>query len=482
MMTAQGTGATRANRGRPKNGSGAATTAGFTRGEPLELAGRRALVVGLARTGLDTANFLARRGAVVTVTDRKDPAELGTALARLDPGVRRELGGHRTETFLAQDLVVPSPGMAMDDPLLVAARTAGVRVLSEIELAYRFLPVPLVAVTGTNGKSTVTTALGLALEAAGIPARVGGNIGNPLVGEVDSLGTARWVVAEISSFQLEWIETFRPRIAALLNLSEDHLDRYPSYQEYLGAKLRIFERMESGDDLVLNADDALVVERAAAARARPVWFSMRRIPRCGVYLFRGWIYSRLGERLGQRVLPVAEMRIAGTHNQENALAVTALALLAGCSPKHVREVFRSFRGLPHRTEFVREAGNVRWYDDSKGTNVGATMRTLAGMPGQVVLILGGKDKGGSYAPLAPLVRERVRALVLLGEAREKIAAALAGTAPIEVVAEMGEAVRRAAALAKPGDAVLLSPACASFDQYTSYAERGRHFQQEVKAL
>ena len=482
MMTAHGTGATRANRGRPKNGTGAATTAGFTRGEPLELAGRRALVVGLARTGLDTANFLARHGAVVTVTDRKDPAGLENALAHLDPAVRRELGGHRTETFLAQDLLVPSPGMAMDDPLLLAARTAGVRILSEIELAYRFLPVPMIAVTGTNGKSTVTTALGLALEAAGIPVRVGGNIGNALIGEVDTLGASRWVVAEISSFQLEWIESFRPRIAALLNLSEDHLDRYPTYQEYLRAKLRIFERMEDGDDLVLNADDPLVVERASATRARGVWFSMRRIPRRGVYLFRGWIYSRLGERLGQRVLPVAEMRITGTHNQENALAVTAMALLAGCSPKHVREVFRSFRGLPHRTEFVREVGAVRWYDDSKGTNVGATARTLAGMPGRVVLILGGKDKGGSYAPLAPLVRERVRALVLLGEAREKIAAELAGTAPIEMVAEMGAAVRRAAALARPGDAVLLSPACASFDQYANYAERGMHFQSEVNAL
>jgi UDP-N-acetylmuramoylalanine--D-glutamate ligase len=482
MLSVHGAGSARVNRGRPRNGSGAATAAGFTHGEPLQLAGRRALVVGLARTGLETANFLARHGAVVTVTDRKEEAALGPALARLDPAVRRELGDHRLETFLAQDLVVPSPGMAMDDPLLIAARGARVRVVSEIELAYRFLPVPLVAVTGTNGKSTVTTALGLAFEAAGIPARVGGNIGNPLIGEVDALGDARWAVAEISSFQLEWIESFRPRIAALLNLSEDHLDRYLSYEEYLRAKLRIFERMEAGDDLVLNADDPLVVQRARAARARTAWFSMRRIPRRGVYLFRGWIYSRLGERLGQRVLPVSEMLIAGTHNQENALAVTALALLAGCSPRHVREVFRAFRGLPHRTEFVREAGKVRWYDDSKGTNVGATARTLAGMPGRVVLILGGKDKGGSYAPLAPLVRERVRALVLLGEAREKIAAALAGAAPIEVVAEMGEAVRRAAALAQPGDAVLLSPACASFDQYTSYAERGRHFQQEVNAL
>jgi UDP-N-acetylmuramoylalanine--D-glutamate ligase len=472
----------RPTRGRPKNGAGAAAHGGFAPGAPLELAGRRVLVVGLARTGLDTANFLARRGAVVTVTDRKPAEQLAPALARLDAGVRRELGGHPPAAFLAQDLIVPSPGMAMDDPLLGAARAAGVRIVSEIELAYRFLPVPLIAVTGTNGKSTVTTALGLALEAAGIPARVGGNIGNPLIGEVDAIGDARWAVAEISSFQLEWIETFRPRVAALLNLSEDHLDRYPGYEQYVRAKLRIFERMEGGDDLVLNADDPLVVERAGASRARAAWFSMRRIPRRGVYLFRGWIYSRLGERLGQRVLPVSEMLIAGTHNQENALAVTAMALLAGCAPRHVREVFRSFRGLPHRTSFVREVGGVRWYDDSKGTNVGATVRTLAGLAGPVVLILGGKDKGGSYAPLAPLVRDRVRALVLLGEAKEKIAAELAGTAPIEVVAEMGEAVRRAAALARPGDVALLSPACASFDQYSGYAERGRHFQQLVNSL
>jgi UDP-N-acetylmuramoylalanine--D-glutamate ligase len=362
-----------------------------------------------------------------------------------------------------------------------------VRIVSEIELAYRHLRAPLIAITGSNGKSTVTTALGLVLDAAGIPARVGGNIGNPLVGEIDAPGEPRWVVAEISSFQLEWIETFRPRIAALLNLSEDHLDRYRSYgadayEEYLRAKARIFENMEAGDDLVLNADDPLVVARAAGSRARAAWFSTIRIPRHGVYLFRGWIYSRLGERLGQRVMPVAEMLIAGAHNQANALAVTAMALLAGAAPRHVREVFRSFRGLPHRTEFVRETGGVRFFDDSKGTNVGATAATLAGLPGPVVLILGGKDKGGSYAPLLPLVRRKARALVLLGEAREKIAAELAGAAPTTVVAGMAEAVPAAFAAARPGDTVLLSPACASFDQYSGYAERGRHFQELVGKL
>jgi UDP-N-acetylmuramoylalanine--D-glutamate ligase len=479
MAGRHGVGAEAAHRPRRRARAAAGT---FVPGQPLELAGRRALVVGLARTGIETANFLAERGAVVTATDRKDAAGLGPALERLLPAVGRELGGHRPATFLAQDLIVPSPGVPMDDPLLVAARTAGVRIVSEIELAYRHLPVPLVAITGTNGKSTVTTALGLVLEAAGIPARVGGNIGNPLVGELSHIGDARWVVGEISSFQLEWIETFRPRIAALLNITEDHLDRYPTYGEYIAAKVRVFENMGPGDDLVLNADDPLVVEHAAGARAGTAWFSMRRIPARGVYLFRGWIYSRLGQRLGQRVMPVAEMLLAGTHNQENALAVTAMALLAGAAPRHVREVFRTFRGLPHRTQFVRETGGVRFYDDSKGTNVGATVATLAGLPGPVVLILGGKDKGGSYAPLLPLVRERVRALILVGEAREKIAAELAGAAPVEIVPGLGEAVPRAFAAARPGDVVLLSPACASFDQYSGYAERGRHFQAEVGKL
>jgi UDP-N-acetylmuramoylalanine--D-glutamate ligase len=454
----------------------------FTPGTPLELAGRRALVVGLARTGVETARFLAARGAQVTVTDVKGEGELGAALAQLPASVARELGAPRVDTFLAQDLLVPSPGVPLDDPLLARARAAGVRVISEIELAWRHLPVPLVAITGSNGKSTVTTALGLVLEAAGIPARVGGNLGNPLIGEVDAAAAARWAVAEVSSFQLEGVDAFRPRIAALLNLSEDHLDRHPTYAAYVAAKCRVFENMEPGDDLVANADDPLVAERAAGSRARLAWFSMRRLPRRGVYLFRGWIYSRLGERLGQRVMPVAEMLLPGAHNQANALAVTALGLLAGARPEHVRAVFRSFRGLPHRTALVAEKDGVRYVDDSKGTNVGATAATLAGLPGPVVLILGGRDKGGSWEPLVPLVPGKVRALVVLGEARERIAAALAGLAPIALVRDIPEAVARARGLARPGDTVLLSPGCASFDQYGGYAERGRHFAAEVGRL
>jgi UDP-N-acetylmuramoylalanine--D-glutamate ligase len=454
----------------------------FSPGPVLEVKGRRALVVGAARTGVETANFLARRGAVVTITDIKVEESLKWVSKRLDAGVRCEFGGHRSETFLSQDLIVPSPGVPKDSPLLVAAPAQGIPVMSEIELAYRFLPASLVAVTGTNGKSTVVTALTSVLEAAGIPARTGGNIGNPLIGEVDHLEGARYVVAEVSSFQLEGVDTFRPRIAAILNVTEDHLDRYPSFDDYVEVKARIFANQKPEDYLVLNGDDPILNSVAHRSSGRVVRFSRRQMPRFGVYLFRGWIHSKLGRGAGRRVMPVADMRISGEHNWENAMAVTAISLLAGASPEHVREVFREFRGLPHRTEFVREAAGVKYFDDSKGTNVGATARTIAGFREPLVLIAGGRDKGGSYAPLAPLLRTGVKRLVAIGEARERMAAELDGTTSISMVAGMEEAVREASRFTEPGDVVLLSPACSSFDQYGDYGERGRHFQEEVWKL
>jgi UDP-N-acetylmuramoylalanine--D-glutamate ligase len=454
----------------------------FRAGIAPELAGRRVLVVGAAKTGVATANFLLGRGAVVTVTDRRDAGSLDAYLAGLHPRVELELGGHRQETFLSRDLIVPSPGVPMDDPLLATARGVGVPILSEIELAYRFLPVPLVAVTGTNGKSTTVTALGKVFEEAGISVCVGGNLGNPLIGEVDGLKTAQMVVAEISSFQLEWIESFRPRVAAILNVSEDHLDRYRSFEEYLRVKERIFENQEPEDHLVLNGDDHLVREAGTRASSSKVWFSRRTIPLQGVYLFRGWIYSRLGRGTGRKIMPVSEMLITGEHNWENALAVTAMALLGGASPADVRRALGRFEGLPHRTQFVREKDGVRFYDDSKGTNVGAAARTLSGFQSPVVLIAGGRDKGGSYAPLFPLVREHARCLVLTGEASGRMARELEGAAPIVRAGDMAVAVREAAAAARPGDTVLLSPACSSFDQYQDYVQRGRHFQDEVRKL
>jgi UDP-N-acetylmuramoylalanine--D-glutamate ligase len=448
----------------------------------LELAGLAVLVVGAARTGVAAANFLLRRGARVTLTDAGNAAGLQPHLDRLGGEAALELGGHRRETFLAADLIVPSPGVPMDDPLLVEVAGKGIPVMSEIELAARFLPLPLIAVTGTNGKSTTVTALGEVLEEAGIPCRVGGNIGNPLVGEVDTLEGLEYLVAEISSFQLEWIETFRPRIAAILNITEDHLDRYRSFEEYVTAKARIFENQGPEDYLILNADDPLVRETAAPARSRKVWFSRRMTPRFGVHLFRGWIYSRLGRGAGRRIMPVEEMKIVGKHNWENALAVTAAALLAGANAAAVRRALGRFRGLPHRTEFVREREGVKYYDDSKATNVGAAARTVAGFGQPVVLIAGGRDKGGSYGPLASLMKGHVRRLVVMGEAAGKIAEELQGTTEIVRASGMEEAVVEAARAARKGDAVVLAPACSSFDSYSDYARRGRHFQEEVGKL
>jgi UDP-N-acetylmuramoylalanine--D-glutamate ligase len=448
----------------------------------LELAGLAVLVVGAARTGVAAANFLLRRGARVTITDAGNAAGLQSHLDRLGGEAALELGGHRRETFLAADLIVPSPGVPMDDPLLVEVAGKGIPVMSEIELAARFLPLPLIAVTGTNGKSTTVTALGEVLEEAGIPCRVGGNIGNPLVGEVDTLEGLEYLVAEISSFQLEWIETFRPRIAAILNITEDHLDRYRSFEEYVTAKARIFENQGPEDYLILNADDPLVRETAAPARSRKVWFSRRMTPRFGVHLFRGWIYSRLGRGAGRRIMPVEEMKIVGKHNWENALAVTAAALLAGANAAAVRRALGRFRGLPHRTEFVREREGVKYYDDSKATNVGAAARTVAGFGQPVVLIAGGRDKGGSYGPLAPLMKGHVRRLIVMGEAAGKMAEELQGATEIVRASGMEEAVVEAARAARKGDAVVLAPACSSFDSYSDYARRGRHFQEEVGKL
>jgi UDP-N-acetylmuramoylalanine--D-glutamate ligase len=454
----------------------------FLPGPGLEVEGRSVLVVGAARTGIEAANFLARRGAVVTLTDIRSGEGLPEVAKHLAPGVRCEFGGHRSETFLSQDIIVPSPGVPKDSPLLVAAPAQGITVMSEIELAYRFLPAPLVAVTGTNGKSTVVTALTGVFEAAGIPARTGGNIGNPLIGEVEHLEGARYAVAEVSSFQLEWVDTFRPRIAAILNITEDHLDRYRSFDDYVEAKARIFAKQKPDDYLVLNGDDPILNNLAHRSSGRVVLFSRKRMPRFGVYLFRGWIHSRLGRGAGRRVMPVTDMRISGEHNWENAMAVTAISLLAGASPEHVREVFREFRGLPHRTEFIREVAGVKYFDDSKGTNVGAVARTIAGFREPLVLIAGGRDKGGSYAPLAPLLRARVKRLIAIGEASERMAAELEGTTAISMVAGMEEAMKEASRSSSPGDVVLLSPACSSFDQYGDYGERGRHFQEEVWKL
>lgn len=446
------------------------------------MAGRRVTVVGLGRSGLAACRLLASAGATVTASDRSQAEALAVDLESLRAlGVRVEAGAHRPETILEAELLVVSPGVDVRIPLLARARALGIPILSEVELAYRSCQACFLGVTGTNGKSTTTTLVGLMLERAGVPVIVAGNIGTALCDVVPGLGRDRWVVAELSSFQLETIETFRAEVACLLNVTQNHLDRYVGLPDYMDAKARLFLNQEPGDWAVLNADDPLVLEAAASARGRPVFFSRCHPVEEGAYLEGDrLLLCRAGET--REVCRVEDIRIRGVHNLENALAAIAASTLAGGSCEAARGVLAGFPGLPHRLEPVAVLGGIQFVDDSKGTSVGAVVRSLESFPGPVILIAGGRDKGSDFTPLRPVMEGRVKALVLIGEAREKIARALTGAAPVHTAESMEEAVRRATALAAPGDVVLLSPACASFDMFRDFEDRGRAFTAAVRGL
>ena len=446
------------------------------------MAGRRVTVVGLGRSGLAACRLLASAGATVTASDRSQAEALAVDLESLRAlGVRVEVGAHRPESILEADLLVVSPGVDVRMPLLARARTLGIPILGEVELAYRACQARFLGITGTNGKSTTTTLVGLMLERAGIPVIVAGNIGTALCDVVPGLGPDRWVVAELSSFQLETIETFRAEVACLLNITQNHLDRYVGLPDYMQAKARLFLNQEAGDWAVLNADDPLVLEAAASARARPLLFSRCRPVDEGAFLDKDrLVLRRAGEM--REVCRVGDIRIRGVHNLENALAAIAAAALAGGSGEAAKAVLAEFPGLPHRLEPVAVLGGVQFVNDSKGTSVGAVVRSLESFAGPVILIAGGRDKGSDFTPLRPMVAGRVKALVLIGEARDKIAKALAGTAPVHTAESMEEAVQRARALAAPGDVVLLSPACASFDMFRDFEDRGRAFKAAVRDL
>jgi UDP-N-acetylmuramoylalanine--D-glutamate ligase len=446
----------------------------------MELAGKNILVVGLAKTGVASARFLAREGARVTVTDLREEPQLAPQLAELaGRQIRTVLGRHDESDFTGADLIVVSPGVPQDHPLLVAARMAGVEVVSEIELASRFIAAPLVAITGTNGKTTTTTITGELFRASGFATYVGGNIGDPLIELVESPEPVERVVVEVSSFQMEWITSFRPKVAALLNLSEDHLDRYASFQEYIDAKLRIFENQTADDFAVLNADDPLVWQYAPTLAARIFPFSRTSELVEGIFCRNGEIVWRHDGR--EERFPAGGFRLTGVHNLENIMAALACGLLLGCRPTESLLALNSFESLHHRMEFVRNIGGVNYYEDSKATNVGSVVKALESFD-DITLIAGGKDKGGSYAPLAPLVKERVRHLVLIGEAAGRMAAELGGCASIHRAATMEEAVKLAAGLTAPGGTVLMSPACSSFDMFRDYEERAQRFIAAVRNL
>jgi UDP-N-acetylmuramoylalanine--D-glutamate ligase len=444
----------------------------------MELNGKKFLVLGLARTGIACARFLVNRGATVAVSDLRSEAELKEEMADLqDLSLSYFLGGEDRQALAGVDCVIPSPGVPAENPLLAVAVARGIAVLSEIEVACRFLPAPLVAITGTNGKSTTTTLVGAMLKAGGKKVFTGGNIGAPLIGFVS--GEWEWGVAEISSFQLEWVEQFRPRIAALLNLTEDHLDRYPDFAAYCQAKERIFAAQREDDIAILNRDDALVWAMRERIRARVVSFGFGEV-REGVYALRDAIIWRDGSR--EEKFPLAKVKIQGIHNVENMMAAIAAAKAVGVSQAAIQRTIEEFPGLEHRLEFVRERNGVRFYNDSKGTNVGAVVKSLASFSAPVLLLAGGVDKGGGYGVLRDAIKQKVRRLILFGAARQIIANALGDLTETVMVDDLAAAVRDAAEHARPGDVVLFSPACSSFDMFRNYAERGKAFKGLVQAL
>jgi UDP-N-acetylmuramoylalanine--D-glutamate ligase len=439
---------------------------------------RKVVVTGGGRTGLALVDYFLRRGAEVTLSDRR-PAERIPGLSTIEgKGVNLDLVGHTPALFTAADLVAISPGVPLTAPAVAAALAEGVPVLGEIEIAFSEISAPIVGITGTNGKSTTTTLMGEIFDAWGKRTFVGGNLGTPLLDAVE--GEWDFLVAELSSFQLEAIREFRPRYALLLNISEDHLDRYSSMDEYVAAKLRIFENMTGGDVAVLNAEDLRVMKAARGIAPRVALFSSRRILPAGMGFADGDLVWKWGGE--ERRFPAGELRLKGLHNIENVMAALIPPLMEGCPAELAWRTACGFGGLDHRMTPVRVLDGVTWYNDSKGTNVGSVVKSLAGLPAPVTLIAGGKDKGGDYSPLVEPVREKVRNLILIGQAAPRMAETLGGITRTVMAETLEEAVRRARELTVDGGSVLLSPGCSSFDMFESFEHRGEVFSRAVRAL
>src|SRR6202166_2489381 len=447
----------------------------------MELKDKRVLVGGLGKSGVASALFLKAHGAKVTVSDTKSGDELRNEIpVLLDHGITVETGGHGDRTFRGQDLIVVSPGVPVDAPPLVQARALGESVIGEIELAAQFLPGPIVAITGSNGKTTTTTLTGEILTAAGLPTLVGGNIGTPAISLAERANPETTIVLEISSFQLETIQTFRPKVAVVLNVTPDHLDRHRTFEVYVDAKARIFENQQASDFAVLNADDPTCATLGSRTRAEVFWFSRQKEVQQGAWVRDGNIVFR--DAKGQReIMQVSEIPLKGAHNLENVLAAVCAGVLMGCAPDKIRQAVRDFKAVEHRLEFVATIRGVDYYNDSKATNVDATIKALESFPANIHLILGGKDKGSDYTVLNDLLRQRVKRVYTIGAAAAKIESQIKG--PEIVHAETLEnAIRKANATAQSGDVVLLAPACASFDQFKNYEHRGQMFKEIVRGL
>jgi UDP-N-acetylmuramoylalanine--D-glutamate ligase len=448
----------------------------------MDLQDKRVLVVGLGKSGVASALFLKSHGARVTVSDTKPPDQLKDEIPiLLDNGIAVETGGHGERTFQGQDLIVVSPGVPVDAPPLVQARALGEKVIGEIELAAQAFPGSIIGITGSNGKTTTTTLAGEIVAGADLPTVVGGNIGTPAISLVEGATRDTVAVLEISSFQLETIQTLRCHIAVVLNVTPDHLDRHHTFAAYTDAKARIFENQHGDDFAVLNADDRTCVEMAARTKAQIFWFSRKKEVNRGAYVEDGRILYR--DASGQReVLLVSEITLKGAHNVENVLAAVCIGLLMGGQPGQVRKAVREFRAVEHRLQHVATIRGVEYYNDSKATNVDATIKAIESFPANVHLILGGKDKGSDYTVLNDLLRARVKRVYTIGSAAAKIESQIKGSTAIVHSETLENAVRRAAEGAQTGDVVLLAPACASFDQFRSYEHRGRVFKEVVSEI
>jgi UDP-N-acetylmuramoylalanine--D-glutamate ligase len=481
----------------------------------LEIKDKNVTVVGLARSGIGAANLLSELGAHVTVTDIKTEEDLRESSTRLNPSVRLALGSHPEDIFIHADIVVVSPGVSLDIRPLRRAKSEEIPVFGELELAYQiaadglYEPIlaPLMkkdrggflAVTGTNGKSTTTALLAFMMKRGGYKTIVGGNIGNALTEEIlkryimqDSPSAPLdYIVVEVSSFQLETIKNFRPKVAALVNITPDHLDRYRSLEEYRNAKARIFENQAESDFLVLNRDDPETMrvdsEKLKVKHEKPRVFYLSRKQKVeGLYFKDGIIYCSIPDLphvpVPLPLIKALDIKIKGVHNLENAMAASAMALLAGCPVEAVADSLKEFPGLEHRLEFVRELDGVSYFNDSKGTNVGAVIKSLESFSEPIVLIAGGRDKAGDFYQLRDLVKERVKSLVLIGEAREKIKHDLGDLTDTIIAKDLRDAVNISRNTAEKGDIVLLSPACASFDMFDDFEDRGRQFKAIVKGM
>jgi UDP-N-acetylmuramoylalanine--D-glutamate ligase len=447
----------------------------------MDLNGRKVLVVGLARTGLATAKFLKTKGSIVSTTEAKSKEEMKEASQELEGmDILMEWGGHRIETFLKPDLIVVSPGVDLTIEPIQKALKKGIRAISEIELAHHFIDTPIIAVTGTNGKTTTTLLIGEMLKEEGKRVGVGGNVGDPLILFAD--GKNRWevLVVEISSFQLEAIEDFRPRCSVLLNITEDHLDRYPQYVDYIKAKVRIFANQNSGDVTILNRDDPMVMKCAERVKAKKILFSLEERLDEGAFSNGQTIILRLGGK--EEDYSLAKTPLKGIHNVENMMAALTTARLFGCSKKAIETVLDRFEGLEHRLEFVQEIEGVRFYNDSKGTNVGSVVKSLQSFSQPIILIAGGKDKNGDFGPLRGLIQSRVKRLILIGEAKERMSRELGGLTDTTMARTLEDAVLLAYQTAQRGEVVLLSPVCSSFDMFKDYKERGKIYKEAVKRI